>query len=277
MNDVTGKDWSGGEIDLIVADYFAMLREELAGRSVNKSQHNKALQALIRRSHASIEFKHQNISAVLKRLGYPWIKGYKPRVNFQGALIDGVERYLNLNGNVEASVFEEADMAAIILPIIFEPAPALAPLDEKAEAPMRRLIRKFDPAQRDARNRALGMRGEERVFQAEIARLTSAERKDLALKVEWTSQERGDGAGYDIRSFATDGSERLLEVKTTLGHNATPFYLTENERLVSEERPDAYRIIRLYNFARQPRGFRMSPPWERHFTLSPTAYRASFH
>ena len=64
--------WNDLEIDLIVADYFAMLIEELAGRPFNKSEHNRALQALLKdsaRNRGSIEFKHQNISAVM--LGLP--------------------------------------------------------------------------------------------------------------------------------------------------------------------------------------------------------------
>ncbi|MBL8707744.1 MAG: hypothetical protein JNL25_01005, partial [Rhodospirillaceae bacterium] len=94
-NDPTGTDWTSTEIDLIVADYFDMFRAEMAGMVVNKAERNRALQKLIQRSRGSIEFKHQNISAVLDRLGNPWIIGYKPRFNFQSALIDGIERFLS--------------------------------------------------------------------------------------------------------------------------------------------------------------------------------------
>lgn len=48
-----------------------MLQMELAGQPFIKSHRNAALQQLIDRSHASIEFKHGNISAVLERLGFP--------------------------------------------------------------------------------------------------------------------------------------------------------------------------------------------------------------
>ena len=56
--------WTDTEIDLIVADYFAMLGAELAGRATNKAEHNRELQTLIARGRGAIEFKHQNISAV---------------------------------------------------------------------------------------------------------------------------------------------------------------------------------------------------------------------
>ena len=85
--------WTDLEIDLIVADYFAMLVEELTGRAFSKAERNRALQGLLTdppRSRGSIEFKHQNISAVLLGLGQPWINGYKPDANFQNALVDGV-------------------------------------------------------------------------------------------------------------------------------------------------------------------------------------------
>jgi hypothetical protein len=38
-----GKDWSEGEVGLIVADYFAMLRAELLGQQYTKAEHRKAL------------------------------------------------------------------------------------------------------------------------------------------------------------------------------------------------------------------------------------------
>ena len=76
--------WSDEENDLIVGTYFAMLADDLTGRAYNKSQHRRALlPRLNNRTEASIEFKHQNISAVLKCLGEAWITGYKPAFNFE--------------------------------------------------------------------------------------------------------------------------------------------------------------------------------------------------
>lgn len=90
----TGTDWSEGELDLIVADYFRMLQAELAGENYSKAEHRGSLLALIKRSKGSVEFKHQNISAVLQDLSLPWITGYKPRSNYQGALLRTIERQL---------------------------------------------------------------------------------------------------------------------------------------------------------------------------------------
>jgi len=276
MSETAGTPWSSAEIDLIVADYFDMLRMELRGEPFVKSHRNASIRELIDRSAGSIEYKHQNISAVLEALGEPWVRGYKPARNFQNSLIDGVERFLSAEPVIarespvaERRAFEDES------PIYFSEAPAIADRDEQPEH-LKRLVRKFDPAARDERNRALGEQGERRIFEHERARLNSAGRDDLARKVRWVSKEDGDGAGYDILSFDPTGSERWLEVKTTTGHERTPFYLSENERLVSEERPDAFRIVRLYDFARDPRAFQITPPLESAVILNPQSYRATF-
>ena len=59
-----GTPWRDDELDRIVADYFSMLAYEIAQRPYVKSRHSSALMAVIGRSHRSVEFKHQNISAV---------------------------------------------------------------------------------------------------------------------------------------------------------------------------------------------------------------------
>lgn len=274
--DSRGSDWTDREIDLIVADYFAMLQMELAGQPFVKSHRNIALQQLINRSHASIEFKHGNISAVLERLGLPIIKGYKARENFQSALIEGVGCYLGSPSRPSSLVtIDEAVIGdGTGLPIV-DP-PNLVVSEKTSTPPLERLVRKFDPAARDARNRSLGLQGEERAFHAERLRLSTAGREDLARKVRWVAQEDGDGAGYDIRSYGLDGGERLLEVKTTLGHARTPFYLSSNELVFSQERPDAFRLLRVYDFAGSAKAFELEPPLTDHVGLLPTAYRASF-
>ena len=63
--DPAGTDWTDDEIDLIVADYFEMLQFERLDEPYVKAERNRALQDLTRRSKGSIEFKYQNISAVL--------------------------------------------------------------------------------------------------------------------------------------------------------------------------------------------------------------------
>lgn len=80
-------DWSREEVEAIVADYLQMLTLELAGQSFNKTEHRRRLQGkLNERSDSSIEFKHTNISAAMIDLGFPYIRGYQPRSNYQALL-----------------------------------------------------------------------------------------------------------------------------------------------------------------------------------------------
>src|ERR1700716_2207349 len=83
-------DWTDDQNDAIVADYFAMLADDVAGRIYIKAEHNRMLKAAIGRPRGSIEFKHRNISAVLKGLGEDWLSGYRPAFNFQASLVDTV-------------------------------------------------------------------------------------------------------------------------------------------------------------------------------------------
>lgn len=269
------RDWTGEELDLIVADYFSMLRDETAGVPFNKAAHNRALQSQVDRSQASIEFKHRNISAVLELLGVHPINGYLPAANFQRALIGAVERFVQAN----PSVLHPERLSEAVLgerPLLYvQAAPTLLP-PAALSGPIERLVRKFDPAERDFRNRKLGRSGEELVLHQERASLIKQERPDLAKKIRWVSEEDGDGAGYDILSFDRTGKERFLEVKTTVGSNTTPFYITRNELSFSDERPDAFRLCRVFDFAKQPQMFELNPPLKDHVRLTALNFKASF-
>ena len=261
-----------------------MLAQELAGQPFNKAERNRALQGVIARSRSSIEFKHQNISAVMLGLGQPWIEGYKPAANFQNALVDGVLRWLDARPDWLRPNWLRPKSAGVALDRVAEVAPALwigPPPSLRNEPPpvdpafIAAIGRKYDVAERDARNRALGKAGEERVLQHEQASLRVAGREDLADKVRWTAVQDGDGFGYDIASFEPDGRARLIEVKTTNGWERTPFHISRNELAVAEERRDDWHLIRLWNFAREPRAFALRPPLEAHTDLTATSFLAA--
>ena len=273
--------WTDEENDLIVADYFAMLAEDIAGHRYNKAEHRRALLPLLnQRSEGSVEFKHQNISAVLKGLGEDWIPGYKPAFNFQVTLVDAIARWLALNSAWldRPSAVRPPTGLAEAAPIWFGPPPTLSnqPPPQELEQ-MLHIARKFDVAARDERNRALGRAGEERVLAHERALLRTAGRVDLAGQVRWVSEEDGDGAGYDIASFAPNGSARLIEVKTTNGWERTPFHISRNELAVAEERRSEWSLIRLWGFAREPKAFELLPPLDANVSLTATSFQASFH
>jgi Domain of unknown function (DUF3883) len=270
-----GKPWKDDELDAIIADYFAMLAADLAGQPYVKSRHSAALMAQIGRTHRSVEFKHQNISAVLDELGLPWIPGYMPKRNYQNAIFDAIDRYLTQHPEILVSVPATQTETTLSSAIFVDPpSPALAkqPIPER----LKRLVRKFDPVERDHRNRSLGKAGEEFVVEVERNQLVQSEREDLARKVRWVAAEDGDGAGYDIYSFDPRGRERLIEVKTTNGAARTPFFLSRNECDLAAERPIDWCIYRVHLFARQPRIFTISPPLEDAVNLRPETWRASF-
>ena len=138
------------------------------------------------------------------------------------------------------------------------------------------IARKFDVAGRDDRNRALGRAGEEVVLCNERLMLKQAGRDELAGRVRWISEEDGDGAGYDIHSFQANGADRLIEVKTTNGWERTPFCISRNELTVADDNRDHWHLVRLWNFAREPRAFEIRPPLDAHVTLTATSFQASF-
>lgn len=281
---MAGEDWSDLENSLIVADYFSMLAAEIAGQAYVKAEHNRNLQPLLNdRTRGSVEKKHQNISAVMVGLGQPWINGYKPLPSFQGSLVDAVMHWLDANPCWlrPATADEKSgghDAVREVPSLWIGPAPTFSnePPTINSEF-MAKVARKFDVAERDARNRDLGKAGEELVLRHERARLCSERREDLAGKVRWTAVQDGDGAGYDILSFESDGRKRLIEVKTTNGWERTPFHVTRNELIVADANRDHWHLVRLWNFAREPKAYSIRPPLNAHIALTPTSFLASLH
>ena len=277
---MAGDEWSDRENDLVVESYFRMLAEDLAGRTVNKAENNRALQAGTGRSKGSIEFKLANVSAAAKAFGQPTLRGYLPRFNFQMSLADAVARWLDKQpGWLDISEAERtAGLSESMGTLFIGIAPTLRNAPPPAEAEHLAMVaERFDVAGRDECNRLLGRAGEERALEHERATLRAAGRPDLARDVVWVSKERGDGAGYDISSFDADGSPRLVEVKTTNGWERTPFHISRNEVAVADANRETWVLMRLHNFARSPQAFELRPPLSRHVSLTPTSFQASFH
>lgn len=279
-------DWSLQEVEATVADYLDMLARELAHESVNKRAHNRSLQqALNGRSAGAVEFKHANISAVLIELGYPYIDGYKPRGNYQELLRDVVVRRLESDDRLQ-----RVAEAAVSAPVNEIP-PVAASWDAALVEPPERNVERgivsdnrqpgrvwnssVNYLEREARNRSLGQAGEEYVLRLEHDRLWKAGAKRLAEKVEHVSRMRGDGAGYDVLSFETNGAERWIEVKTTRFGAMTPFFASRNEVEVSEAARDRYHLYRLFKYGTAPRLFVLPGSLRESVTLDPIAFRAS--
>jgi hypothetical protein len=282
-----GTDWSADEVRLIVADYFDMLRLDLADRPFSKAEHNQTLrERLSDRSEGSVEFKHQNISAVLLDMGRPYLDGYKPAKNYQRRLLpQAVEAYLDAHPELQKELAASPVLNPTASPglpvesvqIYFDEPPdrPAPPLGDSRPWLSRRGV-KLDYAHRDAANRQLGRLGEQFSLELERRRLLEAGRDDLASRVEWIAETCGDGVGFDILSFdETDDAERYLEIKTTGLGKYFPFVVTENERRCSEDVPDRFHLYRVFDFSRRPRVYVLSGPLSRTCRLEPTQYRAS--
>jgi hypothetical protein len=273
--------WTPQEVVACVSAYIEMLRMEIDSQPYSKVAANRAVQSATGRTKSSIEFKFRNVSAVLDDLGLRWIQGYKPARNAQtGAIKDALDRLLGANGalakrlEVPVPADPQAPPSDDVASVFADPPPMSEGSTSRATLPPGSNVKKFDRALTDAKNRDLGRAGEEFVLKTERERLTKEGRADLAAKVTWTSEEQGDGAGYDIASFEEDGCPRLIEVKTTNGAAATSFLVAANEVEVSRANPDTYWLYRVYDFAKEPRIYCVKGPLDDGWTLEPAVYRA---
>lgn len=270
-------DWSRSEVQLVVADYLAMLTEELSGRPYNKSAHRATLRhQLLGRSDGSIERKHQNISAVLIERSLPYIDGYKPLGNYQRMLADEVDAVLvrwDL-GPVEriAAKVDDLDTAPLPLTRVDAPVGASGGGQWVGNSWRTGRLRRIDYVAFEAANRTLGEAGERLVFEHERRTLIAEGREDLARRVRWASKEDGDGCGYDIRSFKPDGAERWIEVKTTRRGQYMPFLVSRNEVECSIGEPARFELHRLFSFPRDPGMFVLRGSLRDTCCLEPRAY-----
>ena len=275
-------DWSLEEVEAIVADYLHMLTLELSGQTYSKTEHRRQLLSKLKdRSEGSVEFKHGNISAVMVDLGFPYIRGYKPRSNYQNQLTEVVVAQVQLKESLDQAAMAAVQQPAT-LPILSDfaklrtDAPVREHRGSEAASPIAFRAFKRDYLEREAANRSLGMAGEEFVVQFEHWRLVELGQKRLADKVQHISKVLGDGLGYDVLSFETDGAERLIEVKTTTFGKSTPFFVSRGELALSRQAKDQFHLYRLFEFRKEPRMFDLPGQLDHNCVLDPFTYRASF-
>jgi hypothetical protein len=279
------EDWSPEEVAATVADYLVMLDHELRGEPYNKKDHNRQLQSLLHdRSAGAIEFKHANISAVLVELGFPYIDGYKPRANYQQLLKDEVAtqlaRDVPLTLAAEAIVESPAnenpridDLSDIIVPAPVRDRDRRRGYERRVPVFIQRAPINY--LERESRNASLGAAGEALALEVEHRRLWDAGHKQLAAKIEHVSRSQGDGLGYDILSFETDGRDRLIEVKTTSFGAMTPFFASKREVAVSDERAQNFSLYRVFKFREAPKIFILPGSLRESCELDAVQFRAS--
>lgn len=278
-----GEDWSEHEVDLIIADYFSMLYEEIAGNPVNKSAHRKKLLPLLnKRSEGSIEFKHCNISAALIKFGQPYIKGYQPRSNYQKSLLDRkIAEYLDIQKAIivpKFNQFAEQVIASIPKPDFSKWITNAPELTHKIEEPEVRYGKpiKTNYLEKEQRNRSIGQSGEELVINFERWRLINENKPSLADKIEWISRDLGDGAGFDILSKNKNGTDRYIEVKTTKLSKETPIFFTKTEYDFSRKESTNYWLYRVFNIQSKPQLFQRNGHFDQFCIKEAVTYKGYF-
>lgn len=275
------KDWSKSEVEAIVEDYFNMFKLELEEQKFNKTEHRRALKEhLDNRSDSAVEQKHQNISAALNDMGMPCIEGYKPRQNYQRTLLPIViEDYLKNNHEIQLLIQNDLKKAPEI-PTVYD---FLAAMDNPPIPEERRESTSAPPLvnptginylEREAQKQSLGEAGEQFVISFEKARLIHIGKEFLADRIEQVSVTVGPSAGFDIRSFEPNGSDRFIEVKTTKYSKYTPFFVTPNELTFSQKNAARYFLYRVFKFRKEPRIFTLNGNLEDTCTLKPSQFVA---
>lgn len=276
------EDWSDIEVELIVADYFSMLMAEISGTPYNKSEHRRGIiKQLNNRNEGSIEFKHQNISAVLAKFGVPWIQGYKPLANYQNKLEQVVAHYLQKNTSLEHSFkeFAEGEVRNLQLESIsytnFVESPPETQLVKEPELTYSGPV-KVNYLEIEQNNKRLGDSGEEVVIKYEQWRLTNAGKDSLADKIEWVAQTEGDWIGYDILSKNTNGTDRHIEVKTTKLSKDAPIFFSKNEYEFSARNASSYFLYRVFNFNKAPKVFIVNGRFDEFCRFQPIKFKGHF-
>jgi hypothetical protein len=86
------------------------------------------------------------------------------------------------------------------------------------------------------------------VIESERGALRADGKHDLAEKIVHVAGVEGDGAGYDIKSYTSDGEQKFIEVKTTRGGPQTPFYVSSAEARFAAEHGHCYYLYRVFEY-----------------------------
>ncbi len=275
-------DWNQTEISLLLQDYFSMLTQELKQEKFNKSEFRRGLlKKLPDRTKGAVEFKHQNVSAVLAKSGLPYIKGYVPLYNIQQVLADAVADFLDRNKWLEQE-FElfstqgvEGDTSK---KLDFNKVQVSAPkvqVEEKANKVKVRSVFKRNYLELEQQNQFIGNLGEKFALDYEIWRLKKSKNPALAKKVEWVAQY-DDGAGFDILSKREDGSDMYIEVKSTKLGKESPFFFSKSENEFSEQNSSNFHLYRVFSLNQKPQLFIKQGSFRDFCSVEPITFKGSF-
>lgn len=260
-----------------------MLRAELRGRRWWTGPRPGALFEGFRgEDRERVRLRHRQISAILVGHGLPYLGGSRPLPDLDRELADAVAEYLYNHPDVltlmEHDVFRAPASAPAVTDVegIVASAPAGDELPHlEATLDRSRLLAGVDFLAREQRNHALATAGQRFVLAFEAARLRTHGLDAYADAVEHVTADDGDGPGYAIRSWGLDGSDRLIQVKTTRYGRETPFYVSAHEVAMSRRHGNRFWIYRVFAFRDRPQLYMLHGALDQCTTLEPTDYRAT--
>ncbi|MGB0256694.1 MAG: DUF3883 domain-containing protein, partial [Flavobacteriaceae bacterium] len=275
--------WSALEVETIVPVYFEMLRKELRGEKFNKSAYRRNLSLkLLERSEGAIEYKHQNISAVLAKHDLLYIVGYQPGFDRTQQLLEReILNYLESHPDVY-DLFDQflrnprdLETKKVVFHKWKKEPPKSQDLKENEPVYKKKSKSKRNYLEEEQRNHSIGQKGEQLVYDYEVWRLKNSSNPELADQVQWISQEN-DAAGFDILSKETDGSDRYIEVKTTTLGKKTPIFFSQNENAFSQAHSRQFYLYRVFDLRKNPRLFIVQGRFERFCRMEVVGYKGWF-
>lgn len=99
--------WTEAELNAAVLAYLDMQRKHDQGQKINKKQVYRDLAAEFPRSEKAFEFRMQNISYVLDKMGRDWLQGLKPAKNVGPTIFLIIERIILAARPAQPPVREE--------------------------------------------------------------------------------------------------------------------------------------------------------------------------
>ena len=275
------EDWTREEVEIIVAEYFEMLQKEQAGVPYSKTETRQRILPLLKnRSNGSVEFKNRNISAVLARIGQPYIRGYLPAYNYQRVLLDDVVfTHLRQRPEIEDVFKQFAEVAPKPHEPVFETMEEKMPSKKLVLSEPELIYRspvKVNYIELEQANRAIGTTGESIALAYEKWRLIQEGKENLVDKIEWVSQTQGDGLGFDILSRNTNGTDRYIEVKSTKLTKEAPFYFSALEQDFSRRNRSNFFLYRVFNLKAEPKLFIANGAYDDFCNAFPTHFTGTF-
>lgn len=142
------------------------------------------------------------------------------------------------------------DVEATVFVLNVQQRPIVGDTETKSAVVSNNAIVNVDYAKLNIDKKKTGDLGEAIVLNYEKQRLTTEGCPSLAEKIKHSALEKGDGLGYDIMSYLSDGKPLYIEVKTTKQNKPADFYLSKKEKAVADQmfkENQKYKIYRIYN------------------------------